>query len=148
MGMYIRDGRAPIPKKESTSRVMRANKAKNTKPEVALRRALWEAELRGYRIHPKQLPGRPDIVFERPRLAVFINGCFWHSCPYCKLPLPKTNKDFWRKKFEANIARDLLKAKALEAEGWQTITIWECQIKKETLSCLERIAAVLDKYQR
>ena len=144
MGTYIRDGRAPIPRKDSTSRVMRGNKAKDTKPEVALRRALWKAELKGYRLHVRGLPGRPDIAFPRVRLAVFINGCFWHRCPHCALPLPKSNTDFWRKKFDANVARDAAKFAALEAAGWRVMTFWECQIEAELLGCLQKIEAALD----
>lgn len=143
MDTYIRDGRAPIPRKDSTSRVMRGNKAKDTKPELALRKALWRAEVRGYRLHVRELPGRPDIAFGRARLAVFINGCFWHRCPHCNLPPPKSNTDFWRKKFDANVARDLKKIAALELSGWRVMTIWECQIEVELLSCLQKIEAAL-----
>ena len=143
MGTYIRDGRAPIPKKESTSRLMQANKAKNTKPEVLLRKALWKAGIQGYRLHPRQLPGRPDIVFGKARLAIFINGCFWHRCPSCDLPLPKSNTDFWKKKFDANVARDRKKIASLEEAGWRALTIWECEIEAQLLACLEQVEQAL-----
>lgn len=142
---YIRDGRAPIPKKESTSRVMQANRAKNTTPEVLLRKQLWAAGHRGYRLHSKNLPGRPDISFNKQRLAVFINGCFWHRCPNCRLPLPKSNTEFWKKKFDANTARDKKKIEALENLGWRTVTIWECKIFSDLISCLERLERELLK---
>lgn len=145
MGTYIRDGRAPIPKKESTSRVMQANKARDTKPEVALRKALREAGLRGYRLHSKQLPGRPDIAFGKAKVAVFINGCFWHRCPHCDLPLPKSNTDFWKKKFDANVVRDRKKVEALEEAGWRALTIWECEVDAQLLACLEKIERVLSR---
>ena len=94
--MYIRDKRSPLPKSEAVSRVMSANRAKNTKPEIILRKALWSADLRGYRLHPKNIPGRPDIAFTSKKLAIFVMGCFWHRCPKCGYPLPKNNQQFWK----------------------------------------------------
>lgn len=136
---YIRDGRAPIPESAVTSKVMSANKGKDTKPELILRKALWNAHIRGYRLHWRQVPGRPDIAFPVRKLAIFINGCYWHRCPYCHPHEPKTNIDFWKKKFEANIARDRNKIEALHAVGWQIITVWECEIKKSINACVEQI---------
>ena len=104
--MYIRDKRSPRPRSEAVSRVMSANRAKDTRPEVALRKALRRAGGRGYRLHYKRVPGRPDIAFVSKRVAVFVNGCYWHRCPKCDLPLPKTNTAFWKAKFDANSARD------------------------------------------
>lgn len=75
---YIRDGRAPIPEKELTSRIMSAIKAKNTKPEIMLRKALWFEGYSGYRLHWKKVAGRPDICYPRKKVAIFVNGCFWH----------------------------------------------------------------------
>lgn len=145
MTHFIRDGRAPIPEKESTSKIMQANKAANTKPEVLIRKALREAGLLGYRLHPRQLPGRPDIVFGRNKLAIFINGCFWHRCPTCDLPLPKSNTEFWENKFNANIARDQRKIKVLKKLGWRAMTIWECKISANPAQCAERIGRMLNK---
>jgi DNA mismatch endonuclease, patch repair protein len=136
---YLRDGRAPIPQSEAISRVMSANKGKNTKPELLLRKALWNEHIRGYRLHWKQVPGRPDIAFVSKKLAVFVNGCYWHRCPYCHLHEPKTNSDFWKKKFEANVARDRKKTETLQTQGWQVLTIWECEIKKNIDACVEQI---------
>ena len=126
---YIRDGRAPIPKDENISKVMSSNKGKGTKPEIILRKALWANGIRGYRTNWKKLPGRPDIVFTKSRLAIFVNGCFWHRCPHCELPLPKTNSEFWESKFQANVERDKRKIVELEGLGWNVRTIWECEIK-------------------
>jgi len=142
---YIRDGRSPIPKKERTSIVMRANKAKDTRPEVILRQALWKSGLRGYRLHPKQLPGRPDITFTKGKVAIFINGCFWHRCPSCDLPLPKSNTTFWKTKFEANVARDKKKLQALKDFGWRPIVIWECKIKAHPAIYVRLIRHMLHK---
>jgi len=99
---YIRDGRSPIPKSENTSKVMSANKAKDTKPELKVRMKLFQEGLRGYRIHYKKAPGSPDICFTTKKMAILIHGCFWHRCPKCKLPLPKSNTEFWQKKFSNN----------------------------------------------
>lgn len=128
---YTRDGRAPIPASEVVSKVMSANKAKNTKPELMFRKALWNSHVRGYRLHWKKVPGRPDIAFPGKKLAVFINGCYWHRCPYCHPHEPKTNSDFWKRKFETNVARDKIKIESLKAQSWDTVIIWECEIKKE-----------------
>src|SRR5688572_24128204 len=113
---FIRDGRAPIPIKEMTSKLMSANKPKDTKPEILFRKALWRHGIRGYRLHWNKVPGRPDIAFPQKKLAIFIHGCFWHRCPCCNLSLPKSNTDFWKTKFEANKLRDIKKNKALELD--------------------------------
>lgn len=128
---YVRDGRAPVPINENISKVMSANKARGTKPELILRKILWSAGLKGYRLNSKNIPGRPDIVYHSKKLAIFINGCFWHRCPKCDLPLPKTNRDFWKNKFDANIERDKQKTLELERLGWKVKVVWECQLKNE-----------------
>ncbi len=143
MTKYIRDGRAPIPERESTSRVMSANRAKNTKPEVTLRRALWAQGLRGYRLHLKTVPGRPDLAFPVKRLAVFVHGCFWHRCSICKPSTPKSNIDFWRNKFDRNIERDERKARDLIEAGWKVLVIWECEIKQNLTEVVKRIEYAL-----
>ena len=148
MASYIRDGRAPIPAKASTSRLMQANKAKNTKPEMLLRKALWLAGIRGYRLHSSALPGKPDIAFTKLKLAIFINGCFWHRCPKCDLPLPRSNTDFWREKFNANIVRDQKKVRALRKAGWHTITIWECQLLSGMGKAVKQIERAIRKRKR
>jgi DNA mismatch endonuclease, patch repair protein len=136
---YLRDGRAPIPVKEATSRVMSANRGKNTSPELILRKALYQRGLRGYRLHWTKAPGRPDIAFPGKKVAVFVNGCFWHRCPYCRPSMPRTNVDFWTAKFERNKERDRRKRKELKDAGWKVIVVWECQIKKNISGCLNRI---------
>lgn len=136
---YLRDGRSPIPKSETISRVMSANKATNTVPEVTLRKALWNSGLRGYRLHPKTIPGRPDIVYSKKRLAIFVHGCFWHRCPTCNNPLPKSNTEFWKAKFEKNVERDKRKKLILEEENWQVLIVWECEIKEKIGEVLAKI---------
>ncbi len=136
---YIRDKRSPTPKNEQVSKVMSANKAKDTRPEQALRKALWQAGIRGYRLHPRTIPGRPDIAFIGKRLAIFVNGCFWHHCSHCGYDIPKTNSVFWQEKFARNTARDKRKTEELEQLGWRVLTIWECELKKDMNTAVELI---------
>jgi DNA mismatch endonuclease (patch repair protein) len=142
---YTRDKRSPKPKTEAVSRVMSANKAKNTTPEILFRKALWKAGLKGYRNNYKTIPGRPDIVFPKHKLAIFVHGCFWHRCPYCDLPLPKSNTAFWTEKFTKNQERDQRKKKDLEALEWKVIEVWECQLKNEISKSLNTIKKEIRK---
>lgn len=114
-------------------------RGKDTKPEIRVRRALHAAGLR-FRLHARDLPGRPDIVFRSRRIAVFVHGCFWHrhADPSCKLArLPKTRVGFWLDKLEGNRQRDARDLASLMALGWLPVVIWECQTKdKAALSAL------------
>jgi DNA mismatch endonuclease, patch repair protein len=141
---YYRDGRAPIPKCEHTSRLMSANKGKNTKPEVLFRKALFASGIRGYRLHAKNVFGTPDLAFLKKRIAVFINGCFWHRCPYCKPHMPKSNVEFWSVKFEKNVQRDILKMARLRETGWHTVVVWECQMKTEMGAIVNQVANLVN----
>ena len=118
---------------EATRHVMQANKSKNTKPELLVRRALRKAGLPGYRLHWKKCAGRPDICYPGRKIAIFVNGCFWHRCPHCNLPDPKSNKEFWQAKFARNRARDAQNHKDLVDAGWTVIVVWECALKKSRL---------------
>jgi DNA mismatch endonuclease, patch repair protein len=142
---YIRDGRAPLPKNEITSKIMSAIRAKNTKPELILRKALWAKGLRGYRLHWKKAPGRPDISFPGHKFAIFVNGCYWHRCPYCNPSTPKTHKRFWNDKFKKNKERDRRKIRALRNEGWRSLTTWECQINKHISNYLIKINGEINR---
>jgi DNA mismatch endonuclease, patch repair protein len=108
---------------------MRANRAESVR-EILFRRALWREGVRGYRVHPR-LPGRPDLTFPSLRLAVFVNGCFWHQCPVCALAEPKANLDFWREKLSANVRRDQEVLARLDILGWVALTIWEHEIRPD-----------------
>jgi DNA mismatch endonuclease, patch repair protein len=141
--LYIRDGRAPVPIKKITSKIMSSIKSKNTIPERLLRKAIWKRNIRGYRLHDKGLPGRPDIAFQKIRVAVFINGCFWHRCPYCNPAMPKTHKEFWLNKFKANVKRDKKKTLELERAGWKALVFWECEIRKNVEKCATRLGRVV-----
>jgi DNA mismatch endonuclease, patch repair protein len=141
--VYIRDGRAPVPVRESTSRVMSANRARNTSPETALVTEVRSLGLRGYRLHRKGIPGRPDLSFGPQKVAIFVNGCFWHHCPRCQRGLPKTHTEFWKAKFDANQRRDAEKSRFLVNSGWQVLTIWECEIRSDVQAAAEQVARIV-----
>lgn len=117
---------------------MSQNKGRDTKPEVRLRKACFALGLR-YRLHPKLL-GRPDFVFPRYRLAVFVDGCFWHGCPL-HYQAPRTRADFWAKKRDANARRDLAVTKELEALSWQVLRVWEHEVRADVASVALAILA-------
>lgn len=118
---------------------MSANRAKDSKPELILRKALWNGGFRGYRLHYKKIPGRPDITFVSKKVAIFVHGCFWHHCPKCNYPLPKNNTEFWKAKFDRNIARDKQKKADLKRLGWTVLTVRECELKASITRSLSRI---------
>lgn len=123
---------------------MAGNRSENSKPEQALRKALWHADIRGYRKNVLNLPGKPDIVFTRAKLAIFVNGCYWHRCPKCMSgKIPKTNEIYWAAKFEANVERDKRNQEELEKAGWQVMVVWECEIKANLQDAVERISKLL-----
>jgi len=106
-------------------------KGRDTKPELRLRSALHRMGLR-FRVCRKDLPGKPDVVFPRQRLAVQVRGCFWHQHEGCRAGrLPGSNLDYWRPKLEGNVRRDAEKDEALRALGWCVLVIWECELKSE-----------------
>ncbi len=128
---------------------MQGNKRANTKPELLMRQHLQEAGLTGYRLQWK-VPGRPDIAWPGKKVALFINGCFWHRCPHCKPAAPKKNIEYWTIKFEKNQQRDEESVAQLTQMGWKVHVVWECQLKKkkidETMAeLLPQLAAELDK---
>lgn len=112
------------------SELMSRVRVRHTAPEIALRRALHAAGLR-YRLHTKDLPGRPDIVFPGKRVAVFVHGCFWHGCDQCDRGLrrPKTNTSYWANRLAENRARDRASEQSLLASGWRVTTVWECETR-------------------
>ncbi len=129
--------------KEQRSYNMSQIKSRNTKPEVQFRKYVWGKGLRGYRIHSK-LPGRPDLYFGRAKVAIFIDGCFWHKCPKCFKP-PKTNKKFWREKMEKNIERDVKNDVALRVIGIDIIRFWEHEIKMDINKCFLKVKKLINK---
>lgn len=139
---YLRDGRAPIPKCDITSRIMSRIRAKNTKPELLLRKALCKAGLRGFKLHWKKAPGRPDICYPSKKIAIFVHGCFWHRCPHCKPSMPKSHQGFWKEKFRRNKLRDKKKTRLLKKDGWKVFSFWECQIQKNSTRLSEIKSAI------
>lgn len=128
-----------------THRSMQGNKGKDTKPELLVRERLREAGLTGYRLQWK-VPGRPDVAWPGRKVAVFINGCFWHRCPNCNPSTPKKNVEYWDAKFARNVERDRQNLEALRADGWTVHVIWECQLKKKTRDAT--FAALLPELSR
>jgi DNA mismatch endonuclease, patch repair protein len=120
------------------SRMMRAVKSEHTKPELEVRRALHLAGFR-YRLHRADLPGRPDIVLSRYKIAVFVHGCFWHGhdCPRGKRPL--TNRKFWERKIGGNILRDARNQTTLIGLGWKPVVIWTCDLQRSVQRLLGRL---------
>lgn len=119
--------------KQTRSWVMRAVKSKDTKPEMIVRRYLHRSGYR-YRLHKKELPGTPDIVFPRLKKVIFIHGCFWHQHPGCKhADRPSSNTEYWRAKLDRNVERDAALIRALQQLGWECCIIWECQTRNPEL---------------
>lgn len=137
--------KAPPASSPAARRTMQANRSRDTGPELQLRKLLRDAGYPGYRLHWKNAPGHPDIAYPGRKVAIFVNGCFWHRCPHCNPPMPKSNSEFWAAKFLANQERDVRKRKELEAEGWHVITIWECALNSNLADALARITNALDK---
>lgn len=113
-------------------------RGKNTRPELLVRRGLHSAGLR-FRLHVKELPGRPDLVFPRFKTAVMVNGCFWHGhdCPLFRMP--HANADFWHAKIIENRKRDKRNLESLTQAGWRTLIIWECSLKGRSQRPLDEL---------
>ncbi|WP_205503509.1 very short patch repair endonuclease [Rufibacter psychrotolerans] len=139
---YAAADAVPLTAQERVSRYMRGNKSRDTQPELLLRRALWQNGLRGYRIHWKHVPGKPDVCYPGRKLAIFLHGCFWHRCPHCLPAMPKTNLPFWTEKFTRNQQRDQQHRQKLKAAGWQVLVIWACQLHQDLAGCLLTIKAL------
>ncbi|MEQ1768471.1 MAG: DNA mismatch endonuclease Vsr [Devosia sp.] len=116
--------------------------SRDTAPELALRRALHALGFR-YRLHDKRLPGRPDVVLPKYRTAIFVHGCFWHRHAGCKVATtPKSNTDFWLRKFGRNVERDQEHSTELQRLGWNVMVVWECEVRSPSLAGMaaERLA--------
>jgi len=123
--------------KEQRAYNMSKIRGKNTLPEIKLRKLLWSDGVRGYRIH-YNLPGKPDIVFTKKKIAIFIDGCFWHKCQIC-FQEPETRKEFWMKKIQSNIDRDKKVNAQLKDMGWTVMRFWEHEIRKNPSLVIETI---------
>lgn len=133
---------ADVHSKEVRSYNMSRIRGKDTKPEMIVRKRLFSMGFR-YRIHDKSIAGKPDITLPRYKTAVFINGCFWHGHQGCKyFVLPKTRTEWWTSKISNTIINDLKVTELIRQKGWQVITIWECELKKNQIeNTIERLAS-------
>lgn len=115
---------------------------KNTKPEVKLRKALYSKGIRGYRLHAN-LTGKPDLAFSHKKIAIFVDGDFWHGNNFKLLWNRIKNKPYWRRKIKGNMARDRKYNKLLKKEGWKVIRVWESQVNKNIEKCIKKISQEL-----
>lgn len=114
--------------REKRSRIMRGVKQKDTKPEIKVRKLLHSLGFR-FRLHRRDLAGRPDIVLPKYRTAIFVHGCFWHQHSGCKDGrIPRSNTDYWEPKLKRNVERDRQSVEALEGQGWTVRVIWACEL--------------------
>ena len=130
---------ADVVTKEKRSAMMAGIKGKNTRPEIAIRKALHERGFR-YRLHAKDLPGRPDLVFPKYRTVVFVHGCFWHRHDCHLFKWPSTRREFWEEKITGNASRDVLHKIRLIEAGWKIVIIWECAMKGKHRLPLDKVA--------
>jgi len=117
--------------KKQRSYCMSRIRGVDTKPELIVRKAVFAAGVRGYRFH-QSLPGKPDMVFPKRRIVIFVDGCFWHKCPAC-FTEPATNRGFWRSKINSNTKRDRLVDKKLKEMGWKVIRVWEHESRNQNI---------------
>lgn len=123
-------------------------RTQDTEPEILLRHKLWHLGFR-YRINVKALPGKPDIVLKKYNTVIFVNGCFWHGHDGCRFfVIPETNREFWAIKINANRERDARQNELLKSTGWNVITIWECELKKQNISdTIEKLISAITQTQ-
>jgi DNA mismatch endonuclease (patch repair protein) len=129
----------PAQRKLNMSRI----RGKNTGPEAKIRKMLIAEGIRGYRLHFR-LPGKPDIVFTKKKIAIFIDGCFWHKCPVC-FQEPETRKEFWMKKIQSNVDRDKKVNKQLEDDRWTVLRFWEHDVRKNPDTIVKKISETIEK---
>lgn len=121
---------------------MRANRSKNTGPEVELRRLLRSRGITGYRVHWR-VAGRPDVALPGLKVAIFVHGCFWHRCPHCNPHQPQSNREYWEPKFARTVERDRSHEEQLQADGWIVETVWECELERDSGAVLDRILEII-----
>ena len=142
-GMDKRPAFSDVPSSRRAN--MAAIKGKSTKPEMAIRQALHAMGYR-YRLHAKELPGRPDLVFPGRKMVIEVRGCFWHrhDDPTCKnAVLPRLRAEWWRAKLDRNVQRDEMNVAALEGAGWTVLVVWECEVRKDVTAVCSGLARAL-----
>lgn len=133
----VADNLTPEQRSHTMSRIRR----RDTKPELLLRRALWSAGFRGYRIDDGRLPGRPDLAWTRQRLAVFVDGKFWHGHPSAYTP--GRHGSYWDEKIARNVARDRAADEELREMGWTVLRLWDFEVRRDLAGCVAQVAFVL-----
>lgn len=136
---------ADIVTPEIRSRMMAGIRGKNTRPEIVIRKEMFRRGFR-YRLHARELPGKPDIVFPRFRAAVFVHGCFWHGHDCHLFRLPSTRPDFWEIKIARNQANDGKAINALQSAGWRVATVWECAVKGKQAPGVQNVGDALAQW--
>lgn len=127
----------PLSRSDQMARI----RGKNTSPEMRLRRALWREGLR-YRLHVRTVAGRPDVLFPRARVCVFLDGCYWHGCPIHYV-LPRSRREFWLSKLHDNVTRDRRQTAELEQHGWKVIRVWEHEVAEDLPKIVAEIRSIV-----
>ena len=134
------------PTTEARSRLMSRVRSKDTRPELYVRRALWTEGFR-YRLHVGDLPGRPDMVMSKYRIAVFVHSCFWHQHGCSRSKRPASNRELWNAKLDANISRYARERTRVEDLGWTVTTIWECRLESDIESLITMLKTLRNSSQ-
>lgn len=142
--LKIRLPPAPRASSDSVKSSMQGNRSERTRPENLLESKLHQHSITGFFQNDKSLPGSPDFSFPQAKLAVFVNGCYWHRCPYCKFSIPNSNPEYWTAKFARNVSRDRHARWSLRQIGWQSLIIWECKLLKHPNRAVSRIIRTLE----
>jgi DNA mismatch endonuclease (patch repair protein) len=121
---------------------MRGNKKRDTRPELLVRRWLLDSGTPGYRLH-WQVPGRPDIAYPEPKIAIFVQGCFWHGCERCRIQTPRYNGAYWADKIARNRARDKKNLEILRTAGWLVLELWECDARNRAFNSLRCVVEMV-----
>ncbi|HFC09821.1 MAG TPA: very short patch repair endonuclease [Chloroflexi bacterium] len=124
---------------ENRRKAMKAIKSKGTSPERSLWAMLAGMRLKGWRKNAQDLPGKPDVVFDKEKVAIFIDGCFWHGCPICNRGVPENNREYWVRKIERNQQRAREVTMALQKAGWVVLRFWEHEMRRERNTIREKI---------
>lgn len=129
---------------DKRSDIMRRVKCSNTSCEVLFRKALRAHGLLGYRVNYRAVTGSPDVVFTKHKVAIFIDGCFWHGCPRC-CRIPDANKEYWLGKIARNIERDSVVTSTLKEQGWKVVRFWEHEVTQSADACARRVRMVMSE---
>lgn len=130
---------------QTRSRMMSGIRGKDTQPELAIRRGLHARGFR-FRLHAKDVPGKPDLVLPRFHAAIFVNGCFWHRHDCHLFKMPATRPEFWSQKLERNVLRDQIVHAQLVKKGWRILVVWECSLKGRTCIGIDEVIARITKW--